>query len=566
MPINIPQIKRADPVPQGSVGRDQTQAPSAEPYLKNLNTLTSVIDKSADLAFKYEKQAQDSSVRDLTNKYKAALYGTGDEKESWSVTRFQKTPKEGQDFTQAFAGYQSHKQSLRDKIMTDVSGGVAAKLQTQLADVDFYADRTVNVEFYKANNVRDKSIYEAEIDLIKQVDIPAAVGAFNPKDPDTVLQLNTVFDKIADSSQSHGIKLGFKEGDKILQDMMRKDVGDAVVKSVNDALSVKDTDKATALWFNYEKMIPNQQAEPLKKKIADIVTDKEIDTWANKYTGLSENVGMAKIQKEAPEQLKEEIQDRYIKLMTRKSEQLSRISEQAKNVTAADFLRRQQGGTAPLTAREIESTYGDALKNMNVGDRQYIYNMVNSRNKVGDYDTYRTIVDAFERNDPAVKSWNINDIMRNTVNLNQKQFGTVISKWEKRNDWSESHAEVMRFVKQSTKLSQLSLDGVTEYSAQQEEKWGTYIRPWLTNQIQNLPTTMTQSRIEQESSRLKKDVYKMLNEIKSNKRNDNDVFKFQAITQPANQAIKSPPIGVIPSTNQVDNIRSQYKTKPKQGQ
>lgn len=561
MSINIPSIKRADPVQQGSIGRDQTQAPSAEPYIKNLNTISSVFEKGADLAFKYEKQAQDLQLRDLTNQYKAALYGTGDEKESWTVTRFQKSPKEGQDFTQAFAGYQDYKQSLRDKVMSTASGGVSKRLKTELADVDFYADRSVNVEFYKANNVRKDKVYNASIDLIKQVDIPAAVGAYNPKDPDTVKHLAMTFTKIADQSKEHGLSLGFKEGDPLLQSMMREDVGEAVVKSINDALSIKDTDKATQIWMQFQEIVPNKKAEPLKAKIADIVIDKEIDTWANKYTGLSEEVGLAKIRKEAPEQLQKDIEEKYIKLMTRKSEQLGRISEGYKNTVANDFLQRRQNGNAPLTLKEVNSEYGAELKNMNVGDKQYIYNLVGARTKSGDPVNYEKIIDKFERNDPTVKSWGIEDVMRNTVNFSTKEYNSVISAWEKRNDWSADHGKVMRILKSSTKRYQVEIDKTFDYTSGQEDVWDNKIRTWLTSEIEKLPKEMTQSEIEDESKKLKKQVFKKLSDIKAKELKQDDAFKFSTTTLPAKQKEQQ----IIAPTDPIDKIKSQFKSAPGKG-
>lgn len=560
MAINIPSIKRVDPVQQGSVGRDQTQAPSAEPYLKNLNTISSVFEKGADLAFKFEKQAQDTELRDLTNKYKAALYGTGDEKESWTVSRFQKTPKDGQDFTPAFAGYQEYKQSLRDKIMGEARGGVAEKLKTELADVDFYADRTVNVEYYKANNVRTDKIHSAEIDLIKQVDIPAAVGAYNPKDPESVKQLAVAFNKIADSSLAHGLKLGFKEGDPVLQSMMREDVGDAVVKSINDALSIKDTDKATQLWLQFEKMIPNKKAEVVKTKIADIVIDKEIDTWANKYMSLSEEVGIAKIKKEAPEELQKDIEEKYIKLKTRQSEQYARISEGYKNTVANDFLKRRESGTAPLTLKDLNSEYGQQLKNMNVGDKQYVYNLVGARNKLGDYETYRNLMDAFERNDPTAKSMTFQDLQKNTVPLSPKQYNNVLRAWEKRNDWSPDHATVMRLLKSATQRQQITTDKTYEYTTAQADTWDNYIRPWLTKEIEQLPKQMSQSQIEEAAMRLKRETFKKLSDIKDKTLKQEDAFKISTTTMPAFN-----PTNSIPVADPIEKIRTQFRNAPKRG-
>lgn len=561
MAINIPSIKRADPVQQGSVGREQIQTPSAEPYIKNLNTISNVFEKGADIAFKFEKQAQDTELRDLTNKYKASLYGTGDEKESWTVSRFQKVPKDGQDFTPAFAGYQEYKQTLRDKVMSEARGGVSERLKTELADVDFYADRTVNVEFYKSINVRKDKVYNASIDMIKQIDIPAAVGAYNPKDPESIKQLAVTFDKIAELSKEHGLGLQFKEGDPVLQSMMREDVGEAVVKSVNDALSIKDTDKATQIWMQFQDLVPNKKAEPLKAKIAEVVINKEIDTWANKYMGLSEEVGVAKIKKEAPEQLQKDIEEKYIKLKTRQSEQLGRISEGYKNVVAKDFLKRRQSGNAPLTLNDVNTEYGKEISLMNASDQQYIYNMVGARNKLGDYAGYRNVMDAFERNDPSVKSWTMDDLLKNTVNFNTKEYNAAVAAWEKRNDWSPDHANVMRILKSSTQRYQIETDKTFEYTTGQADVWDNQIRPWLTNEIEKLPKQMTQSEVEEESKKLKKQVFQKLSDIKAKSLKKEDAFKFSTETLPAKQQNQ---LQVIPASP-VDKIKSQFKSAPPKG-
>lgn len=552
MAINIPSIKRAEPVSQGSIGRDQTQAPSAEPYIKNLNTISNVFEKSADIAFKFEKQAQDTELRDLTNKYKASLYGTGDEKESWTVTRFQKTPKEGQDLTPAFAGYQEYKQTLRDQIMSSARGGVAERLKTELADVDFYADRTVNVEFYKANNVRTDKIHSAEIDLIKQVDIPAAVGAYNPKDPDTIKQLATTFGKIADSSMAHGLKLGFKEGDPLLQSMMREDVGEAVVKSVNDALSIKDTDKATQIWMQFQDMVPNKKAETIKAKIADIVIDKEIDTYVDKYMGMFEPVGMAKIDKEVPEELRTEVRDRYIKLKRQQTEQKNRISNEAENLLKNKIVQREQQGNPYKTVKEMENDNADLMPFLtNANDRLSAHNRIGVRSKAGDPEKHYRL--SQEINSGLAKDWNYEQVVNKSVGLSTREFNDVMNKFEKRKEWSTDRQRIFKDVKNVAASILPNTAGVL--TREGERRWMT-IEPWLINQIETTIPRDVESRsvVAEYSKVLKLRTLKLLNDAKG--KNIEDYFKVQN-AQPITFGTSAP----NKPTNTTESVKSKF-TKP----
>lgn len=552
MAINIPSIKRADPVSQGSIGRDQTQAPSAEPYLKNLNTISSVFEKGADIAFKFEKQSQDNELRDLTNKYKASLYGTGDEKESWTVTRFQKAPKDGQDFTPAFAGYQEYKQTLRDQTMSSARGGVAERLKTELADVDFYADRTVNVEFYKANNVRTDKIHSAEIDLIKQVDIPAAVGAYNPKDPDTVNQLATTFNKIADSSMAHGLKLGFKEGDPLLQSMMREDVGEAVVKSVNDALSIKDTDKATQIWMQFQDLVPNKKAEPLKAKIADIVIDKEIDSYVDKYMGMFEPVGMAKIDKDVPEELRTEVKDRYIKLKRQQTEQKNRISNEAENLLKNKIMQREQQGNPYKTVKEMENDNVDLMPFLtNANDRLSAHNRIGVRSKAGDPEKHYRV--SQEINSGLAKDWNYEQVVNKSVGLSTREFNDVMNKFEKRKEWSTDRQRIFKDVKNVAASILPNTAGVL--TREGERRWMT-IEPWLINQIETTIPRDVESRsvVAEYSKVLKLRTLKLLNDAKG--KNIEDYFKVQN-AQPITFGTSAP----NKPTNTTESVKGKF-TKP----
>ncbi|MBM6672243.1 hypothetical protein H6B14_16045, partial [Phocaeicola coprophilus] len=80
---------------------------------------------------------------------------------------------------------------------------------------------------------------------------------------------------------------------------------------------------------------------------------------------------------------------------------------------------------------------------------------------------------------------------------------------------SADHGKVMRILKSSTKRYQVEIDKTFDYTSGQEDVWDNKIRPWLTSEIEKLPKEMTQSEIEDESKKLKKQVFKKLSDIKA---------------------------------------------------
>lgn len=211
MAIQIPQVKRNAPQGAESVGRMDIQAPDPKPYLQNLQTIQKTFESGAELAFKYQKQAQDNNVRELATQYKMKLYGDGTEDDNtWTVNKFQRTPKEGQDFTPYYGSYNDYRTKLREEILShpNVSDAIRGKLEQEITETDFYANRTVNIEYLKGNNVRTEKIHEADINLIMSTDIPDAVAFYNPKDPQSQEQLDNAIRKGVISAKELNMKKG----------------------------------------------------------------------------------------------------------------------------------------------------------------------------------------------------------------------------------------------------------------------------------------------------------------------------------------------------------------------
>jgi hypothetical protein len=579
MAINIPSIKRADPVQQGSIGREQVQAPSAEPYIKNLNTIGNVFEKGADLAFKYEKQAQDSTVRDLTNKYKAALYGTGDEKESWTVTRFQKTPKEGQDVTESFVGYQKYKRSLRDQIMSEpnVSSGVAERLKTELADVDFYADRTVNVEFYKANNIKDKSIHDAELEGLLQHDLPNAIATYNPELKGQDQELLRVINKAGLSAAVLNQKMNISTDDPYMNKKVDEVRGQFALIAANDALIQGETKKSKAIYEEFQNIIPDKEANNLKIKLANVEKDKKINDFVDQIMSISaksnEIEAESQILKLVPEDIQDEVRTRFISRSAQKSEQKSRVSRNLRDAINLKNIQRMSEGKRYSTVEEFKNDPANDWKkvseNLTPADIQSVYNTIGWRNKVGDPEKAYQIHQAWVSGE--ILSWDKNKFDEETVNLSPKEYNIALRYFTKKDDVGLSQKYRRQIVPniQNTIGSSMPAgfwNANFGWTPNGKAAWSQIIDPYLDSELDLLPKELSTGEMEKKTKEIRARIIGKLKEAGA------DPAKFQRlftpltgpainspITRPTN-TIQSTPTPKSKSTN-FDEIMKRYETR-----
>lgn len=491
----IPGIQRNEPQSAPSIGRNEVQAPSAEPQLKVLNSFTKLADTATDAVIEYEKNAQDVAVKDLTNKYKAALYGTGlPSEEKQTVNKFLQTPKEGQDFTKNYADYLGYQSELKDQFLAlpNVSESVSNRLKAEMAEIDFYADRSVNVEYYKANNIRTTKVYEADIDSKLRIDIPNAVAVYNDKDPETTTELQNTLLKIGESAKDYNIKLGFKEDDPVLKSKISDTVGSAANLAVNDALNVKDTKKAQSIWERYQSIIPKKEAEVTKKKIADVIIDKEIDDYVNKYLGMREDMGVAEIQKSAPAELREEIEKRYVAKKTQLNEQKNRISNQVENSLKNLIMAEASNGNPYLTVEQFEKDprVSSSLRLLNANDRQSLRNAIGVRPKAGDPTKYEFLMDKYRSGE--LQSWSLEELNKEGTTLNGSQWNRILRYWG--NDKAGANVSTRRRVLKDIKdavTPHLSRDQFGNLNAEGRYQWSEFIEPYLMNSMDLFPKDYT---------------------------------------------------------------------------
>jgi hypothetical protein len=313
MAIQIPQVKRNAPQGAESVGRMEIQAPDAKPYLQNLQTVQKTLETGADLAFKFQKQAEDNNVKELATQYKMKLYGDGTEGDDvWTVNKFQRTPKEGQDFTPYYGNYNDYRQKLRTEILdSGVSDRVRSRLEQEMMETDFYANRTVNVEYFKSNNIRDEKIHEATQNSGLQIDLPVAIAEYNPKDLGTQVRLNTVINTLVKNQKDYLINKGYEDGDTALTKELNDYEGAIGLMAAQDALITRDVDKAKAIFEEYKPLIPANKSQGLVSQIAKVEEDRTINRFVDEFRLLAEDEGRAKIMKEVPEKHRDEVLRRF---------------------------------------------------------------------------------------------------------------------------------------------------------------------------------------------------------------------------------------------------------------
>lgn len=571
MAIQIPQVKRNAPQGAESVGRMEIQAPDAKPYLQNLQTVQKTLETGADLAFKFQKQAEDNNVKELATQYKMKLYGDGTEGDDvWTVNKFQRTPKEGQDFTPYYGNYNDYRQKLRTEILdSGVSDRVRSRVEQEINETDFYANRTVNIEYFKSNNIRDEKIHEATQNATLGIDLPEAIGEYNPKDPGTQVRLNTVVNKLVENQKQYLINSQkFQDGDPGLNAKLNEYEGAVGLMAAQDALVSRDVEKAKAIFEEYKPLIPANKSQGLVAQIAKVEEDNFINKELDKYGGVPEDSARAAIKanKDIPDNLKNELLERLGIKKARESAEKARISEAAKNTVLLELMKDRQNNVAiPGTVKELEVKYGKALAGMNASDQQQIYNFIGQRNKLGNYPKYLQIISAYERNDPAVKQWDINRFNAETGDLDPKQYNSALNYFRKKDQWSDNQADILRIVNSATRRMQTTVDkvGTQIYPLPAQERWDAFIRPWVVSQIEQMPKVMSQGQIETEAAKLKKQVYEKLSELQQKKATEADLFKFQRITQSATQPGAT---FANPTTDIVEKIKqnSNYKTAPGQ--
>lgn len=527
MPINIPQIKRAEPVSQGSIGRDQTQAPSIEPYIKNLNTISNVFEKGADIAFKFEKQAQDTQLRDLTNKYKAALYGTGNEKESWTVTRFENTPKEGQDLTPAFAGYNQYKQSLRNQIMGEASGGIADRLKTELADVDFYADRSVNVEFYKANNIREKATHKTEIEHLQNKDLPIAVGYYNPKDPETVEQLLKVINKAGLSTASLLLKSGVSYDDSVMNSKVDEQRGILAADAANYAILTRDVEKAEAILNdpNYKGIIPAERVKNVVSQIENVKEERKINQIVDQNMQFTESVGMDNINK--IEGLTPEIKNTAIKEFISKKTKMreSRLRDSATASNAISLYAQQLASTGQLPA-----TYEQFSKDPKVAsllpfvtEGSHLLRVKSALNiypKDSDIQVLKKIDQAFGSGEAY--RWDDARLKNELVGLSKTDTTHYLRQYVKQD---KIGLQTKQRVAMEKSIKTYLRPG--EWAASTQSIWNNYFRYELEKRFDNLDANLTTQQREEYLQKWKPELKKAYDAIRSADREDRDAVAKQ---------------------------------------
>lgn len=486
MAIQIPQVKRNAPQGAESVGRMDIQAPDAKPYLQNLQTVQKTLESGAELAFKYQKQAQDNNVRELATQYKMKLYGDGTEgDDTWTVNKFQRTPKEGQDFTPYYGSYNDYRTKLREEVLShpNVSDAIRGRLEQEITETDFYANRTVNIEYLKANNSRTEKIHEAEFNTIMRNDLPRALSNYDSKDLSTVEEFDNVLEKLVNNRKTYYEKsLQMDPNDKVLLEKTREVKAKAVVIAASDALSVGDTQKAEAIYENYKDLIPAGESVEFKAKLNKTLEEEKIKTYVAKYAAFDEATGEKKILEEVPEKDQEEVLKRFVSLQTKKSIQNNRIANQAENLLKVKIQQKAEQGTPYSTVQELENDNQDLVKlvKLNANGWQSAKNMIGVRNKAGDPKKYYELLETWNKGE--MKNWDFDQLEKEGVTLSPTEWSKITRKWERKADWTSDRQRLLREVKQTVDVYITDANGKVDILA-----WNDVIEPWLMQEIEKLP-------------------------------------------------------------------------------
>lgn len=356
MPVTIPGIKRAEPQGGQSIGRVETPQINSKPQALINETFEKVLASATDIYYKSEVAAADNNLKELTNRYKTALYGDGPDDQGMTVNKFTRTPKVGQDVTGDYLGYKSYKQQLQDQILNDpmAQGIVAKKLRAEITDIDVLADRSVNVEYYDANGKRTKALYEADINNIKTRDLPAAVAFYNPKDPATREELIKLVNKAGASAATYLLKNEIKVDDPYFKIKVEEEIGTTAADAANYAVLARDTDKAEAILNDpyLKPVIPQERVKNTVAQIEKVKEERKIKDAVNRNLLNSEALGMENIKNDptlSTSELKDTAMNEFLSMKTKLRESRLRDSSNAANQIAQYANELAAVGQLPAT-------------------------------------------------------------------------------------------------------------------------------------------------------------------------------------------------------------------------
>lgn len=432
MAVNIPQIKRNNPVAQESIGRVQVDTSAGtEAYMKNIGTVAKTVgniaDSVVDQQIKAQKEAELYQIKDITTQSKVEMYNNGSE--------FSKIEKIGDDHTQQ---YEEALQSLgetKNKYLEglDPSSDIYKKAELEMNDDIAQVTISLNNEYNRANAIRKAKIDEKELDNIIRYDLKDAVAYANPKDKDGFAAFDNIKEKIKSvvnrSDVASGTAKETPEGQPIYSQtaLAKADklFGNAVQIGIENAAAVGDIPKAKAIFKQYEKDINPEDTKKLNEFFHKADKDKTITDFVYKIAKLPEDIGLEAISanKNIPDKDKSEAVERYGKLKVQIRERENRKSAATKQVLLKQLFTDPDKATYTPQRLQDSPKYSKGYNSLKPEDRRDVDNELGYRPKVGDDNQMQSVTDSYKSGD--MKSWKLDDFKRKTVNLNSEQYNAA---------------------------------------------------------------------------------------------------------------------------------------------
>lgn len=429
MAVNIPQIKRNNPVAQESIGRVQVDTGAGtEAYIKNIgavaNTVTKVTDAYADAKIKAEKEATETEAKNIISRARQETRNYG--------SQFLTTPKVGDDHTEGYEQTLGKLNETRTKYLEGLQpdSELYKKVNQELIDDNSQIMISLTNEYNRANQIRKVKVDEKELDDIVRYDLKDATAYFNPNDKDTIKRFDTVLDKIRSSINKSDVASGTAtetpEGQPVYSQTSlakaEKAVGNAVQLAIENAAAVGDIPKANAIFKQYGNMINPEDTKKLNEYFAKADKDKTINDFVYKIAKLDENVGLEAISanKNISDKDKPEAVERLGKYKVQIRERENRRSAATKQVLLKELANDPNKATYTPQSLRDNPKYSKGYSSLKPEDRRDVDNDLGYRPKVGDDTQMQSVTDSYKSGD--MKSWKLDDFKRKTVNLNSEQY------------------------------------------------------------------------------------------------------------------------------------------------
>lgn len=287
MAVNIPQIKRNNPVAQESIGRVQVDTGAGtDAYIKSVgavaNTVTKVADTYADARIKADEQVKKTTIDKLVVEYDSSINKPRRDFEALPL---------GNDLNDQYLEATKQKDQIKTSILTNTSlpEDYKKELNDELDKRDKIWEGQVYAKLAQGNVAYQAKNSEAKLKMY-QKDAVLSATKIDPKNPDSFKLFDGVLVEIEDTVKNAAQAMGLSQTDKSGQpvygeatnNMIAKGKSDTVQSGIESLLAINQVDKAKALYDRYSPELDGLIKPEITGRLNKAVENNQVIKTADK--------------------------------------------------------------------------------------------------------------------------------------------------------------------------------------------------------------------------------------------------------------------------------------------